>query len=65
MLKSWLDAEAALATSKSYKVGTRSLTRADMSEIRDRINFWRAEVSRLTAGRRAGARVMRAVPRDL
>lgn len=66
MLAKWLEAESSItAGGQSYKVGTRALTRADLSEISKRIQFWRNEVERLTAGRKAGARVMRVVPRDL
>ena len=65
MLTGWIEAERGVMTSQSYKIGTRSLTRADMAEISDRIKFWRAEVARLESGRRSGARVMRVVPRDL
>lgn len=61
----WLEAEAAVATGQSYKIGTRSLTRADLSQIADRIKFWRNEVERLECGRKPGARVFRGVPRDL
>lgn len=64
-LNMWIDAESAVATGQSYKIGTRSLTRASLREITGRIRFWRAEVERLKSGRRSGARVMRAVPRDL
>lgn len=61
----WLEADAAVATGQSYKIGTRSLTRANVDEIENRIKFWRKEVSRLEAGRSPGARVFRGVPRDL
>lgn len=61
----WREAEAAVATGQAYKIGTRSLTRADLSEIAKRIQYWRNEVDRLENGRKAGARVFRAVPRDL
>lgn len=64
-LDAWLAAELAVATSQSYKIGTRSLTRADLSDIRQQIKFWRNECDRLRTGRRRGARVMRVVPRDL
>lgn len=63
-LKLWLDAERAAATGKSYTIGNRSLTRADLEDIADRIKFWRAEVARLEAGRGEGMRVLRVVPRD-
>jgi hypothetical protein len=42
-----------------------SLTRADLQTVRDRINFWRAEVARLTTGRKSGPKIFRVVPRDL
>lgn len=63
-LKMWLDAERAVASGQSYKIGTRSLTRASLSDIAARIKYWRNEIDKLENGRR-GARVMRAVPRDL
>lgn len=64
-LKIWLDAEKAVATGQSYKIGTRSLTRANLSDIADRIKYWRNEVARLESGAGGGARVLRAVPRDI
>lgn len=64
-LAMWLQAERAVATGQSYKIGTRSLTRASLSDIAARINFWRKEVERLEAGISRGPRVFRAVPRDL
>lgn len=64
-LRLWLDAEKAVATGQSYKIGTRSLTRANLSDITSRINFWRNEIARLESGAGNGARVFRAVPRDL
>lgn len=62
-LKMWLDAEKAVATGQSYQIGTRRLTRANLSDIAARINFWRNEVAKLESGR-TGMRVMRAVPFD-
>lgn len=63
-LRLWLDAEKAVATGQSYKIGTRSLTRANLSDITDRIKFWRNELAKLESGRGSGARVMRGVPLD-
>lgn len=65
MLQSWIEAEVAVSTGQSYRIGTRQLTRASLKEIAERIRFWRAEVERLENGRSAGARAMRVVPRDL
>lgn len=63
-LRLWLDAERAVATGQSYKIGTRSLTRANLADIRESIQFWRREIARLEA-KHTGASVFRAVPRDL
>lgn len=63
-LEMWLEAEKAVATGQSYKIGTRSLTRANLSDIAARIKYWRNELEQLESGTR-GMRVMRAVPRDL
>lgn len=62
-LTMWLDAERAISTSQSYKIGTRSLSRADLSLVASRIAFWRNEIEKLENGQR-GLRVVRAVPRD-
>ena len=64
-LQAFLDAEIAVATGQSYKIGSRSLTRANLSEIKERINFWSNEVERLENGRAKGIRQMRVVIRDL
>ena len=63
-LNAWLAADLACSTGQEYKIGSRTLRRADLAEIRKQINYWRNEVALLSIGRR-GARVMRIVPRDL
>lgn len=63
-LNMWLEAEKAVATGQSYKIGGRSLTRANLSDIIKRIAFWRNELDKLETGAGRGARVLRAVPRD-
>lgn len=64
-LQIWLDAQKAVATGQSYKIGTRSLTRASLSEINEMIRYWHNVIDQLEAGVGRGMRVMRAVPRDL
>lgn len=64
MVHIWLAAEEAVSTGQSYKIGTRSLTRANLSEIADRITYWENRVAAIENGSR-GRRVYRAVPRDL
>lgn len=60
-LNAWLDAELAVSTGQSYRLGTRQLNRANLSEIRKQIQFWRNEVTSLSGKNR---RVRRIVPRD-
>ena len=55
----WLEADAAVATSQSYTIGTRTLTRANAKYIQDRIIFWEARVQKLTRG---GIKIMGATP---
>ena len=64
-LQAYLEADLALATGKSYKIGSRNLTRLDAAEVKERINFWSNEVERLETGRKKGIRAYRAVIRDL
>ncbi|EAQ5177143.1 hypothetical protein AHX05_19100 [Salmonella enterica subsp. indica] len=66
MLSVWKEAYRAIAIGgQSYKLGTRQLNRADLSEVREQLDFWRNEVERITAGTRRGPRVKRVVVRDL
>lgn len=62
-LQAWLKADLALATSKEYTIGNRRLTRANVQEVKDRINFWRNEVARLE--NRPRRRAYRVIPRDI
>lgn len=66
-LTAWLEAELAVTTNQSYTIGSRSLTRANLAEIREQIKFWENKVSGLEnlAKRKGRNRIMRAVPRDL
>lgn len=64
-LQIWVDASLAVATGQSYKIGRRELTRANLSEIKKMIDFWRSEVARLESGRSAGMRILKAIPRDI
>lgn len=60
-LQAWLNADLALATSKEVKIGTRSLTRADAAEVKERILYWERQVSRLSGTHK---RCRRVVPID-
>lgn len=58
----YLEAEAKVLSGQSYTVGGRSLTRAQLSEIRDGISYWRGQVSRLDATGQTGPTVRRIIP---
>ena len=62
-LDAWLEAELTIVTGQSYRIGTRSLTRADLKEVREQIKYWNGQVNQLS--RRGRNRVYRVVPRDL
>lgn len=54
----------AISTGQSYTIGSRTLTRADLAEVERLFNQYDRAVEALQAGRTAGARVVRVVPRD-
>lgn len=62
-LEAWYQADLAVSTGKSYTIGSRSLTRADMDDIRQQIKYWEARVAALTSKPRRRAK--RIIPRDL
>jgi hypothetical protein len=61
----WYAAELAVATGQSYTIGDRTLTRADAAFITKQLAKYDAQLSAIEAGRGAGVRLMRGVPRDL
>ncbi|MER2153597.1 MAG: DUF6148 family protein [Solibacillus sp.] len=66
-LEAWLDAELAISTGQSYTIGSRSLTRANLSEVRKQIEYWKNKVIELElkATGRKTSRSRRFMPRDL
>ncbi len=46
----WMDAEDKVATGQSYTIQGRSLTRADLKMVGERIVYWDGWVKRLTQG---------------
>lgn len=63
-LTAWKAAISGLATSQSYTIGTRTLTRVDLSEARQTVGYFAGLVTRLEAGTGGGVRAIRVVPRD-
>lgn len=66
-LEAWLKAELSVVNGQSISLGTRSLTRANLTEIRNQIEYWRGMIAKLNniSKRNGKNRVIRAVPRDL
>ena len=66
-LDAWLQAELTVTTGQSYTIGSRVLTRANLTEIRNAIDYWNKKAIALESAKKAGGRikVRRVVPRDL
>lgn len=62
-LQSWLDADFALATGKSYQMGTQNLTRANAAEVRERIEYWKKQLELAQNGGRR-RKIYGVIPRD-
>jgi hypothetical protein len=63
----WLEAELELTSHQSYTIGSRTLTKANLKDVREQIQFWQNEIAKLEnqAERKGRNRIVRAVPRDL
>jgi len=66
-LDAWMEAELAVTNAQSYTIGSRTLTKANLTEIRNAIDYWRGKVAELENIEKNGgrSRVKRFVPRDL
>lgn len=66
-LNTWLAAEEAVATGQSYQIGTRMLTRADLKQVREQMEYWAGKLAEAEAEEKQGGRnrAYRAVIRDV
>lgn len=48
-LDEWVAADSAVSSGQSYSIDGRSLTRANVADIRDQITYWNNQVNSLTA----------------
>lgn len=66
-LQTWLAAEDAIATGQRYEIDGRSLTRADLYDVREQIKFWANQLAICENEENHGGRnrVYRFVLRDL
>ena len=60
MLNEYIKAERAVLTGKSYKIGTRELTRMSIDEIRKGRAYWESELQNFDS-----RGIRRGVPRNL
>jgi len=49
-LSVWIAASTAVASGQEYKIGDRSLKKANLSDIQSQIKFWDSKVKSLTRG---------------
>ena len=66
-LKTWLAAEESIATGQSYQIGKRVLTRADLKQVREQMEYWAGKLAEAEKEEKTGGRnrAYRAVFRDL
>lgn len=46
-LDAWLEAELAVTNAQSYTIGSRTMTKANLTEIRKSIEYWQGKVTAL------------------
>jgi len=56
MVSMWIEAEKAVMTGQEYRIGTRSLKRADLRMIGERIKYWKDELEQLECAHRIRVR---------
>ena len=66
-LNTWLAAEESVATGQSYQIGSRTLTRADLKQIREEMEYWAGKLADAEAEESSGGRnrLFRFVERDV
>lgn len=62
-LDALLDALDVVLTGQSYTIGSRTLTRANLTAIQEAIKYWSDIVSKCESGC-GGVKVQRAIPQD-
>ncbi len=62
-LETLLDALDVVLTGQSYTIGSRTLTRANLTAIQEAITYWSDIVAKCESGC-GGVKVQRAIPQD-
>ncbi len=66
-LQTWLDAEEKIATGQEYQIGNRKLTRANLKEVREQMEYWANKLNQAEAEEKAKGRnrLYHFTPRDV
>ena len=66
-LNTWLAAEEAIATGQRYQIDDRSLTRADLYDVRKELEYWAGKLAEAESEEQNGGsiRAYHFVPRDV
>ncbi len=66
-LNTWLACEEAIATGQSYQIGSRMLTRADLKQVREEMEYWATKLAEAEAEEKSGGRnrLFRFMERDV
>ncbi len=66
-LEIWENAEIEVAQSQSYTIGSRSMTKANLSEIREQIKYYENKLAKLLNIKKKRGRntILQVIPRDL
>ena len=66
-LNTWLAAEEAIATGQRYQIEGRSLTRADLYDVRKELEYWAGKLAEAESEEQNGGyiRAYHFVPRDI
>lgn len=65
MLEGWKNAYKAVMSAKSYTIDGRTLTRQNIQEIKQEMQYWQDIIAQITGQQCNINRVMRVIPRDL
>ena len=55
-LDAWLEAELAVTNAQSYTIGSRTMTKANLTEIRKSIEYWQGKVTALENAAKYGGK---------
>lgn len=66
MLAGWLEAESHVQAGQSYSIDGKTVTKANLSEIRNSVKYWEGKVTQIKRKQKGKgrARISQVVPMD-